>query len=77
MSARNNCAPGVHQVSIRWTFISYEAMSDAQRRAWDWLWNRLLRPVEESYRPQPEAKGGRESTGQRRDHGASTEGVPG
>jgi hypothetical protein len=71
MSARNNCAPGVHQVSVTLTFIPHEEASEKQRRAWTWLSRELLKPVSASYRPERKAKGDRDSKNQRRrDHGA-------
>ena len=58
MSARSNYTRGVQEVSVKWTYVRYGELSERQRRAWDWLWRELLKPLGESHRPQPESRGG-------------------
>src|SRR5437588_8968604 len=72
MSVRNNCTLGVQQVSVKWTYISYDEATEEQRGAWQEVLTLLLVKARQaaqlkgevspsqSYRPQL-PRGGRVS----------------
>jgi hypothetical protein len=48
----------IDKVVVHLREVPYEQCPEAQRRAWDSFWRELMRRTDQSYRPQPEAKGG-------------------
>jgi hypothetical protein len=58
----------IHKVEVHLREIPYEQWTEAQRRAWDWLWREWMKRTDQSYRPQL-PRGGR--VNRRRGRGVS------